>query len=305
MNLAENSHQYEDMPLLLDDYNPECTFHYVDEEKNGPRAVVIHNVLNENECKNIMLFMDSDQVSLESVSSNTSIRNNERAVVMSERIAKTLFDRLAPILTQLGQHELECHSSNCTDFINDGLGMKGTWELSSLNPRFRLCKYQPNGHFGPHYDGDYIIDPISHRSLKTLMIYLNDSFDGGRTCFCNDHDMHYDEIRQIYCSPDSMLYAKLKARPGDCLIFDHRILHQGEQVIGGCKYIMRSDVMYKKMNDTSIRLSTMEIEQRNLEAAAVKLYHEGTALEQNGKVDEAIIKYKRAIALYPDIEMYF
>ena len=60
------------------------------------------------------------------------------------------------------------------------------WEVEKLNSRFRFCKYigGKEHYFGPHTDGQYIID-ANHKSLLTCMFYLNgkDKFEGGLTNF--------------------------------------------------------------------------------------------------------------------------
>ena len=38
---------------------------------------------------------------------------------------------------------------------------------------FRICRYYPGGHFNPHYDGFFELSP-NDRSMKTIMVYLND-----------------------------------------------------------------------------------------------------------------------------------
>ena len=173
-------------------------------------------------------------------------RNNLRIIARNTSIAQELYERLAHVLNLIDQDIIVCTNENCSTFLNDGFGMNGTWKLSSLNSCFRLCKYHPGGHFGPHYDGDYVVDPVSSRSLKTFMIYLNDDYEGGETNFCDDHTLHFSTEKQIYCSPEGAIFSQLKARAGDCLVFDHHLLHEGGVVKEGVKYLMRSDVMYLK-----------------------------------------------------------
>lgn len=64
------------------------------------------------------------------------------------------------------------------------------------------------------------------------MIYLNGEFTGGHTRFLKT------EGRDV-------LYS-LKAEPGMVLCFQHDIFHDGQKLEDGKKYLMRSDVMYKK-----------------------------------------------------------
>ena len=42
---------------------------------------------------------------------------------------------------------------------------------------------------------------------------------------------------------ENILY-KLKPEEGMVLVFDHRILHEGEEVLNGKKYILRTELLY-------------------------------------------------------------
>lgn len=68
-------------------------------------------------------------------------------------------------------------------------------------------------------------------SWMTLMVYLNDGFEGGRTRFD-----FADEPEPISVSPVA----------GCALAFMHDRLHEGEAVKSGAKYVLRTDVMYRK-----------------------------------------------------------
>jgi prolyl 4-hydroxylase len=94
------------------------------------------------------------------------------------------------------------------------------------NERFRCYRYSPGQRFAPHYDGAFA---RSERecSLLTLMVYLNEGFTGGATTF-HDWDVH------------------VKPRTGMALLFQHRLLHEGCELIEGVKYVLRSDVMYER-----------------------------------------------------------
>lgn len=148
---------------------------------------------------------------------------------------------------------------------------------------------------------DYVVDPLRFRSLKTFMIYLNDDYEAGETNFSDEHDMYLDKDRGIYCSPEERVFARFKATTGDCLVFDHKLLHEGQQVLGACKYIMRTDVMFEKQLAPGVTLSDEEVRTE----AGIKEYYEGMALEEGGQVDQAIVHYKRAYKLCPDVERHF
>ena len=72
-----------------------------------------------------------------------------------------------------------------------------------------------------HKDGPWLEDGL--RSELTLLVYLNEDFQGGATDF-----------RGFQIQP----------RTGDALLFVHDTWHEGAVLVSGCKYVLRSDVMY-------------------------------------------------------------
>ncbi len=93
-----------------------------------------------------------------------------------------------------------------------------------LNERFRFYKYFPGQQFKPHRDGIYFRNEDEWSSY-TFMIYLNDTFEGGETKFNK-------------CS--------IQPATGKALIFRHELLHEGCPVITGIKYVLRTDIMYRR-----------------------------------------------------------
>mmetsp|Transcript_3204 Transcript_3204/g.5677 ORF Transcript_3204/g.5677 Transcript_3204/m.5677 type:complete len:311 (+) Transcript_3204:108-1040(+) len=278
-------------------------YDFIHEERLGKGAVVVHDMLSPEECDELMAFIDSHdrqpafegEVTMTPASSSTSHRNNQRVSISSQALSNAMLARLTPVLTSLEQNEIMCSVDNAHTFLNNGFGMEGQWRVHSLNPHFRLCKYHEGGHFGPHYDSDFVESPLRKRSLKTFMLYLNDSYEGGETNFVNSHDLNFDDDAQLYCSPPESIFASLKAKRGDCLVFDHRLLHEGRRVSSGQKYIVRTDLMYEK-DHSELDAAGQQKEQ------ALALYMEGARLEEGGEVDKAIAKYKRAFKMCPEIE---
>ncbi len=95
---------------------------------------------------------------------------------------------------------------------------------AGVNERFRCYCYEPGQRFALHYDGAFTRS-ASERSELTLMVYLNDGFDGGTTVF---HDFGVE----------------VPPRAGSALMFQHQLLHEGCVVQSGVKYVLRTDVMY-------------------------------------------------------------
>jgi hypothetical protein len=128
------------------------------------------------------------------------VRNNSRVMVDDLGLAQTIWERARL-------------------YVPDRVGVH---RVIGVNERFRFYRYDPGQTFRWHRDGSFQ-RPSGERSRLTLMIYLNDDFEGGETRF-----------ERTTIRPDK----------GMALFFVHRLLHEGSAVSRGRKYVMRTDVMY-------------------------------------------------------------
>lgn len=88
--------------------------------------------------------------------------------------------------------------------------------------KYIMCaKYTSGQNFNIHTDtGIYFNKKYKEYSKYTLLIYLNDNFDGGETIFYDDS---LKEIKRI------------KPKKGSAIVFDMDIFHKGN-LVTGCKY---------------------------------------------------------------------
>lgn len=136
-----------------------------------------------------------------------SVRNNTRAMFDDRSAAEALWPRIDGILPAQAK---------------DG------WRPAAVNERLRVYRYGPGEYFKWHYDGRYKRNANEH-SRVTLMIYLNAPDAGGQTAFRLG-------LQRLLIDP----------APGRVLLFNHRILHAGLTVEAGEKYVLRSDIMYRR-----------------------------------------------------------
>ena len=141
------------------------------------------------------------------------VRNNDRVMIDDPARALALYQRLSDDLA---------------------LRFQRTWTPVAFNERLRLYRYDIGQQFDWHRDG-YFQRPNGERSFFTFMVYLNDDFDGGATSFSDDG----------FGFPGGML--RITPAKGMGLLFHHPILHRGDPVTTGRKYVLRTDVMYRRV----------------------------------------------------------
>src|SRR6185312_1818680 len=141
------------------------------------------------------------------------VRNNDRVMIDDPARALALYQRLSADLAPRFQR---------------------TWTPVAFNERLRLYRYDIGQQFDWHRDG-YFQRPNGERSFFTFMVYLNDDFDGGATSFSDDG----------FGFPGGML--RITPAKGMGLLFHHPILHRGDPVTTGRKYVLRTDVMYRRV----------------------------------------------------------
>lgn len=97
--------------------------------------------------------------------------------------------------------------------------------LVGANERIRLYRYTAGQHHGVHWDTP--VERSAHEyTLLTFVIYLNEGFEGGGT--------YFPELDQ-----------RIVPKVGRALLFQHRVLHEAEDVSSGEKYVLRTDVFYR------------------------------------------------------------
>lgn len=137
------------------------------------------------------------------------LRNNERVMLQNEEIAAWLWER----------------ASDFVPYQYDDRSAIG------VNEMLRFYRYDPGQQFNWHQDFPFERDN-GEQSYLTLIIYLNDDFEGGETSF---EDSYSEEMFDEF---------KVVPQQGMALFFEHAIHHKGEPVTRGRKYVLRTDVMF-------------------------------------------------------------
>lgn len=195
-------------------------------------SVLLRNLMSREECRDVV--EQAERFGLRNCGYNPRIRITDRVSIMGEDLAAVLFERLRPYVSDV--EITRCGTNKMPLGIRDDAKV-GWWTPVGLNPCFRVCRYEPGGFFLPHHDGGFEYD-ADNISLKTVMVYLNDDFEGGQTNFYSQSQRHYSD-------PDSskVIY-ELCPEVGSCVLFNHWLVHDGGELHSGVKYILRSELMY-------------------------------------------------------------
>jgi prolyl 4-hydroxylase len=143
---------------------------------------------------------------------DATLRDSSTAVLRDPALADDLYRRIRPHVPARMTAEI------------GGRGRVGMSVCGVFVPP-RIYRYEPGQHFGLHQDQAYAGEGGA-RSLLTLMVYLNEGFEGGETEFP-------EQGRTVV------------PRTGAALLFQHMVLHAGKRVVTGTKYVLRSDVLYR------------------------------------------------------------
>jgi hypothetical protein len=208
-------------------------------------GVVLRNVLSQAECQH---FIEAgERLGLLDVNVDVKYRNMFRVATWGPQVADVVFNRIRrwidePIIV----------SESTSTVHQDCLGKThGRWEPQSLNPAWRVCKYNAGGHFAPHYDGDHFVSS-SEKSLQTCMLYLNGGFLGGGTNFLKPQTAARQDSQGRMCAPEDSILLRVQPEAGMCIIFHHRVWHEGSALLeSDCpKYMMRTEIMYTNVEPT-------------------------------------------------------
>ena len=189
-----------------------------------------------------------------------SYRGNLRLTTTDTSLAAAVWKRLQPVapptLTlRKPASEVERGELWWAQYPN----AEGVWEACGLNECWRLTKYRAGDRFLCHCDEAFVrssTNEMDEMSMLTVNIYMNGDFEGGRTRFFFKDDwweqlMALDGGTRYHLKAGKEADATVVPAAGRCLLFrqppGQSYYHDGEEVASKCKYLFRSDVMYRKV----------------------------------------------------------
>jgi hypothetical protein len=127
-------------------------------------------------------------------------------------------------------------------FYSNGVNWKKNGRR--INPCLRITRYENLNQFNWHRDSPYTNSELS-KSNYTVIIYLNDDFEGGQTVFkVSSNNIHHTglTIKEEEKLMKNVRETTIIPKKGTILIFPQCLMHMGSQVIG-TKYILRTDLV--------------------------------------------------------------
>ncbi len=169
-----------------------------------------------------------------------------RASFFSKPLADALWERLSPNLPAVRSFTVESE----TDW--DGTSR---WRPVSVSDLFRAIRYRDGGKLVAHYDAPYVISD-SQRTLQSVLVYLDSdgNLSGAHTRFVRDPQKKTPISKRNLADWDRVanfdeVILGLRPAPGTGLVFDHRVLHDGEPASGsGVKTVLRTDIIFERVN---------------------------------------------------------
>jgi hypothetical protein len=205
-----------------------------------PGAFQLINALSSAECQRLVQLSESlGYLQDAAVSLPRSVRHNDSLTwVADSQTVDLIWQR-------------------CASLIDQDRQLFADKKALGLNARFRFYRYQNGDYFSPHTDGSWpgsavidseLITNAYHDrwSQLTFLLFLSDDYFGGSTQFFIDPD----KPSQPASNPDRATIVNIKTPIGGVLCFPHgrhplHCLHSSEPIASGCKYIIRSDVLFE------------------------------------------------------------
>lgn len=233
---------------LLNDYdvNSKILSHMRKYKTENEHYLSEINVLTTRECQEIIKNATGCGFCT-LINNDNTIRDAQRVCIKDSKLAILLRKRLKTILNKI-------------DIRPFGIDVdsKGKWKPVEINECFRISKYSaPSIGFKEHYDIQYCKD-INKRSILSLIIYLNDDFKGGNTCFFDVKNkkqisgLNVSEEIKIHGGLDKYTVYKIIPTTGKCIMFEQNLLHKSDEIISSTKYVLRTDIVFQLLDDFSL-----------------------------------------------------
>lgn len=217
----------------------------------GDSAFLLRNVLSSAECEVMLAELLSQAwvpVGINGMQKDFDATKDKvgswRATNVNDVLSEVIWQRIQPHFPNLRIMD----DLTQTDFEDERI-----WRATGVAPVMRFIRYTEHGLLVPHYDSTYVQNE-NKRTLMSAVLYLtnNAASDGGTTRLIKDPQANMPVSKRDLkdwdrlAKPDEILHS-IAPQQGSLLIFDHRILHDSESIVGNTqKVIMRTDIAFRR-----------------------------------------------------------
>lgn len=276
-------------------------------------GLLVENLLTPDECAFYVRHLDEagmQPLAAGSTSSSSAsasgegefpahYRTSDRLLTLSPDAARALFERLLP-----------CLRPSDAVGVPMGPGTEGVWLPVGLNECLKFARYYPGGHFSAHIDGPWV--PSAKRaSMFTVVIYLNDARSqppcvGGHTNFLRPAiitpqaqritesaaaESHIARSQQEH----NVVYS-VEPKTGSAVVFRHELLHEGAPLLSGVKYILRTELIFERV-DSALTPRSISPEEELAWTRIVSLYELSESLYRDRDSTGFVEAYLEALEL--------
>ena len=182
-----------------------------------------------------------------------------------------------------------------------GSGAEGVWIPCGLNECIKIGRYQTGCHFSPHIDGPWIPDE-NCASILTLVLYLNDSesenfpLKGGATNFLRPSSFSHASSLIGQSQTLHEVITTISPKTGRALLFRHDLLHEGAPLLEGRKFILRTEVLFRRIK-SALKVPRHPPSSVDRTEKLVSLYNQSDAEYEQGKASDFVESYLEALEI--------
>eukprot|EP01065_Artemidia_motanka_P012776 TRINITY_DN17055_c0_g1_i1.p1 TRINITY_DN17055_c0_g1~~TRINITY_DN17055_c0_g1_i1.p1 ORF type:complete len:501 (+),score=120.62 TRINITY_DN17055_c0_g1_i1:384-1886(+) len=228
-------------------------------------------------------------------------RSGNRMLVRESKLSDLLWKRLQPVLRRGDDWDPALPDRP----FGFGVSTSSNWQPCGVNSVLRTVRYGENQGFNLHRDANHVAS-ATERSCLTAMIYLDEGFGKGDLVFVEgEHELSTLELPALLSTTDSIPaepwwrrestreVKRLTPREGLCVLFDHRLLHYAEPIVGpASKSILRADVVFK-VDGPGHGFYCSRTEQLVL-GRVTELARMAELAEERGDLDRSLLYYEAA-----------
>lgn len=217
----------------------------------GDSAVLVRNILTSEECTAFLndiattQWIPADQNGRPMVEPIKKIIGSYRATAFDEELAQLLWSRIRLVLPSVRMF---------TKFASTDWKGHPVWRPIGVNPMLRFIRYETGGALVPHYDAGYDYNDGHRHTLMSVVLTLKSQSQalGGNTRLLIDPQRYLSLEERNFADNSSMALsreslANVNARPGDALVFDHRLRHDAPSWYGAkSRIILRTDIIFER-----------------------------------------------------------